>query len=190
MRRTVVLERTGTTTHTLRPAGDAGTYDVTLSGRGGGDVVAAFRWTTPTDGRLPVPQARLAVLADHDGAIDSYGVELSVVNLAASPAEATASVTVTAANGKALTFDAVREQSEDLGAQRCRTIEGSLYWDGPDNRGVQAAHLGPAPFSYDVVLTLDGVRYQATARWPDDQRPDNKPSVALDFQPPLPALGG
>ncbi len=25
---------------------------------------------------MPVPEARLAVLADHDGAVDSYGVEL------------------------------------------------------------------------------------------------------------------
>jgi hypothetical protein len=185
----VVLERAATTTHTLRPVGYAGTYDVTVSGRGDGDVFAVFRWTTPTDGPLPVPEARLAVLADHDGAVDSYGVELSIVNLARSPAEATASVTVTAANGEALTFDAAHEPSQDLGAEGCRKIEGSLFWDAPDDQGVQAAQLGPAPFSYDVVLILDGVRYEATARWPDDQIPDNEPSVALNFQPPLPALG-
>jgi hypothetical protein len=47
--------------HVLRPAGHAGEYDVTLSGRGygpdGGDMYTTFRWTTPTDGPLPSPSA-------------------------------------------------------------------------------------------------------------------------------------
>ena len=37
---------------------------MTLFGRGNGDLFVTFRWTTPSDGPMPVPEARLAVLAD------------------------------------------------------------------------------------------------------------------------------
>jgi hypothetical protein len=63
-------------TFILRPAGLAGTYDVTLFGRGQGDLSVAFKWTTPQDGPLPVPEARLAILSDSGGSIESYGAEL------------------------------------------------------------------------------------------------------------------
>jgi hypothetical protein len=165
----------------LRPAGFAGTYDVTLFGRGDGDLVTVFRWSTPTDGPLPRPESRLAVLADHDGEVDSYGVELDVSNLAATPERAEATITVTAADGAELTFDAARSSGP------CRP-EGSVYWDGPDREGLAAARLGPAPFAYRVVLLLDGVRHEANARWPADVIRGNEPSVGLSFTPPLPAL--
>ena len=176
----------------LAPAGYAGTYDVTLSGRGqgvlggGGRAVSvAFRWTTPTDGELDVPRARLAVLADNDGEVDSYGVELAVSGLARSPAAATALVTVTSADGRSLGFEAKHENMDT--ASYCLR-EGSLFWDGPDARGLAAARLGPAPFTYDVVLTLDGVEHTATVTWPDDQVEGDEPSVALEFRPALPRL--
>nr|MBA3851451.1 hypothetical protein [Chloroflexota bacterium] len=51
-----------------------------------------------------------------------------------------------------------------------------------------AADLGPAPFTYDVVVMLDGVRYAARAAWPADEIQGNEPSVALEFSPPLPAM--
>jgi hypothetical protein len=177
------LERTGPTSFRVKPAGPAGTYAVTLFGRGDGDLVVSFEWTTTTDGPLPMPTARLAVLAEHDGAIDSYGVELDITNMADSPATATATITVTAANGNSLTFDAVPHTS----GPKCPAIEGSLSWDGPDDQGLAAATLGPPPFTYDVVVTLDGVEHRATAEWPADQLPDNSPSVALEFTPALPA---
>jgi len=179
-RHTVPVPRTGDTSYVVQPAGHADTYDVTLFGRGGGDLAVTFRWTTPRDGPMPVPNARLAVLALHDGAVDSYGIELMLADLAATPEDATAEVTVTAANGQSLTFEAVR-------AGGC-FAEGTAFWDGPDEAGLEAVGLGPAPFTYDVIVALDGRRYSATATWPADEIDGNEPSVALDFAPPLPAL--
>jgi hypothetical protein len=48
--------------------------------------------------------------------------------------------------------------------------------------------LGPGPFTYEVELVHDGVRHVATATWPVDVIAGNEPSVALQFQPGLPAL--
>lgn len=177
----VPLDRRDDGTFVLAPAGRAGAYDVTLFGQGDGDLFVAFRWTTPTDGPLPLPEARLAVLADHDGGVDSYGVELVITQLAATPADATASVTVRAEDGRAVTFDATRSAAGCLPA-------GTVYWDGPDEQGLAAAALGAGPFTYEVVVVLDGVPYEATASWPADVIVGNEPSVALDFQPDLPAL--
>jgi hypothetical protein len=165
----------------LRPAGYADTYDVTLFGRGAGDLFVTFRWTTPSDGPLPTPQARLAVLADHDGRPDSYGVELELTNLARTPRQALATVTVQAADGDALTFNAERSHTQ------CWP-EGTVYWDGPDEKGLAAAALGEGPFTYRVELVLDGARYVATATWPADEIVGNEPSVALHFTPNLPGL--
>jgi hypothetical protein len=178
---TVPLEATGDVDFALRPAGNADTYDVTLFGRGNGDLFTTFRWTTPTDGPLPKPRARLAVLANNDGAVDSYGVELHVSNLAQTPREAAARINVQASNGDALTFKAKRAR------EQC-SPEGTVYWDGPDDKGLAAADLGDRPFAYKVELVLDGVRYVASATWPDDEISGNEPSVSLDFTPNLPAL--
>jgi hypothetical protein len=177
----VPLEPLGDEAFVLRPAGYAGTYDVTLFGQGDGDLFVTFGWTTPRDGPLPVPEARLAVLADHDGKVDSYGVELEVSNLARTPIDASAKISVRAANGDTLTFEATRAKNECL-------EEGTVYWDGPDDQGLAAAALGDGPFSYEVELVLDGIRHVATAAWPADQIVGNEPSVALSFVPDLPAL--
>lgn len=178
-RHSVPVETTGAGTYVVRPAGHADTYDVTLFGRGNGDLFVTFRWTTPTEGPMPVPDARLAVLADHDGTVDSYGIELEVSDLVATPENASAEITVTAADGALLTFEATR-------AAGCFG-DGTVYWDGPDEAGVNAAALGPPPFRYDVVVVLDGSRHTASATWPDDEIRGNEPSVSLDFLPPLPA---
>lgn len=178
---TVSLEPTDEGEFVLRPAGHADTYDVTLFGRGNGDLFTTFRWSTPTDGPLPKPRARLAILAGHDGSVDSYGVELEVRNLARTPLSASARITVRAEDGDALTFKAKQSR------RRCFP-EGTLYWDGPDDEGLAAAELGDGPFSYDVELILEGKRYVASATWPDDEIKGNEPSVRLDFTPSLPAL--
>lgn len=179
-RHTVAVAQTDDHTFTLEPAGPADTYDVTLFGRGDGDLFVTFRWTTPSDGPMPIPHARLAVLADHDGAVDSYGVELELANLASTPEAAMAEVTVTSASGESMTFEADR-------APGC-VAEGVIYWDGPDRAGLEAAGLGPLPFTYEVLVTLDGLQHSATAVWPDDEIEGNEPSVVLDFTPALPAL--
>ena len=177
----VPLEPTSEGTFVLRPAGYADTYDVTLFGRGNGDLFTTFRWTTPVDGPLPKPEARLAVLAGNDGTVDSYGVELEVANLARTPRRAAASITVRADDGESLTFEA------DLAGGRCFPA-GTLYWDGPDDKGLAAAELGGRSFTYRVELVLDGERYVARATWPEDEIHGNEPSVPLEFEPSLPAL--
>lgn len=178
---TVRLRANGDGTFLLRPVGYADTYDVTLFGRGDGDLATVFRWSTPSDGPLPKPKSQMALVSGDTERITSYGVELSLSNLATTPDDALAKITVTAANGESLSFAATR-------ARGCQP-EGSIYWDGPDGKGLGAAELGSPPFTYDVVLMLDGERYQATARWPDDEIRGDEPSVALDFHPALPALG-
>lgn len=177
---TTSLERTADG-FVLRPIGHADAYDVTLFGRGDGDLFVTFRWTTPVDGPLPEPKARTAILADHDGQVDSYGIELSISNLAETPERASATITVEAEDGRSHSFEAKRAR------MRC-SPEGSLYWDGPDDEGLAAAKLGGESFIYTVELMLDGERYVASARWPEDEIQGNEPSVALRFTPPLPAL--
>jgi hypothetical protein len=177
----VPLEAAGDGRFLLRPAGYVGAYDVTLFGRGGGSLSTTFRWTTPIDGVLPTPQARLAVVADHDGRPDSYGVELEVTNLASTPRQASARITVQAGDGDAVTFNATRSRG------RCLP-EGTVYWDGPDEKGRAAAALGEGPFTYRVELVFDGARYVATATRPADEIVGNEPSVALHFTPNLPGL--
>ena len=167
--------------YVLRPAGPAGSYDVELFAQGEGDMVAGFRWRTPTDGELPVPHARLALIADRDGRPDSYGVELMLENLARMPGSAEARITVVAANGRSLSFEATRAE------QDCWP-EGTVYFDGPDPRGEAAAALGGFPFHYAVTVTIDGRRYRASADFPRDEIAGNEPSVPLVFSPALPAL--
>lgn len=178
----VALHPMGEGAWSLRPAGYAGTYDVTLFGKGNGDLGVTFRWTTPVDGPLPEPEAQLAVLSDHDGQVDSYGIDLMLSNLARTPRQASATITVRAANGEAVAFETTRSR------QGCLP-EGSVYWDGPDERGREAASLGEGPFAYEVDLVLDGRRYTGTATWPADEIRGNEPFVALRFDPDLPSLG-
>jgi hypothetical protein len=165
----------------LRPVGEPGDYEVELFGEGNGDLVVRFRWTTSISGPPPAPEARLAVLADHDGEVDSYGIELEVRNLADDPAKASAAITVRSDAGRAVSFEAMRASSTCLPT-------GTLYWDGPDRKGKLAAALGGETFTYLVDLALDGKHYLATAHWPADQIVGAEPSVALNFTPDLPAL--
>lgn len=167
----------------VTPRGYAGTYDVTLAGRGrdGGDLFVTFRWTTPFDGPLPKPKAYIGVVTDDDGEYYSYGAELSIWNMATTPEKARATITVTSAEKRSITFDATDRR------RRCMA-EGSLWWAGPYNKARQAAKLGSAPFEYKVVLTMDGKRYRAKATWPDDEIRWLAPYVWLNFRPKLPAL--
>jgi len=167
--------------YVLEPAGRAGPYNVELFAQGGGDMIADFRWTTPADGDLPTPKARLALIAEHDGEADSYGVELVLENLAETPRSTEAKITTTAANGRSLTFEATR-------ARGGCWPEGTVYFDGPDAEGKAAAALGDFPFHYTVTVTIDGTTYRASADYPADEIRGNEPSVALKFSPALPAL--
>jgi hypothetical protein len=177
----VQLEDAGDGAFVLRPVGHADTYDVTLFGKGEGDLFVTFRWSTPSDGPLPKPKARAAIIAGEDGSPHSYGVELELMNLAETPNQASATITVRAANRHSITFEATGA------SERCWP-EGTVYWDGPDDKGSEAAKLGQGPFEYIVQLTLDGERYVGTGTWPTDEIRGNEPSVSLDFSPNLPGL--
>ena len=177
----VPLESSGNGTFLLQPAGSADVYDVTLFGRGDGSLSVTFQWATPIDGPLPEPEARAAIVSGEEGHPVSYGVELELTNLAETPDEASATITVEAHDGDSITFEAERAR------QHCWP-EGTVYWDGPDDKGLQAAELGDGPFEYTVELTLDGQRYVGTGTWPMDEIRGNEPSVSLDFNPDLPSL--
>jgi hypothetical protein len=167
--------------YSVRPFGPAAHYDIELAAQGGGDMIAALRWRTPTDGPMPQPSARLALIANHDGRPDTYGLELAIDDLAETPTRASAQIEVTAGNGKSMTLRA--EQSKDP----CRSA-GDLYFDRTDKPAQVAAQLGPFPFTTTLIVTLDGRTYRAMAVYPDDEIKGNEPSVFLQFTPKLPAL--
>jgi hypothetical protein len=175
------VEDLGDGWYSVRASGPAAHYDVELFAQGGGDMIGRLHWRTPSAGPMPDPSARLALIADHDGEPDSYGLELAVEDLAETPADAGAEIEVTAANGRSMTFAAMRS------AGRCQSA-GDLYFDRPDDLAKQAAGLGDFPFTTTVTLTLDGRTYVATAVYPDDEIEGNEPSVALEFVPELPGL--
>jgi hypothetical protein len=175
------VEDLGDGWYSVSASGPAALYDIELFAQGGGDMIGRLRWRTPGAGPMPDPSARLALIADHDGEPDSYGLELAVEDLAETPTDVSAEIEVTAANGRSMTFAA--EQS----AGRCPSV-GDLYFDRPDDLAKQAAGLGGFPFTTTVTLTLDGRTYVATAVYPDDEIAGNEPSVALEFAPELPGL--
>jgi hypothetical protein len=180
----VPVGRTDDGTWHLEPAGPAGTWDVDLSGNGdGGDVVTTFTWTTPVDGTLPGPATgSAAVLADHDGRLDSYGVEIIVSDLSAHPRSARASVVVTAADGRSVFIPTRRERG-------CWS-EGSLMFTASDRAGRAATTLGAGPYTYTVDVTLDGTTYTGVGEWPTGETEDFAPHVPLTWTPALPAYTG
>lgn len=169
----------------LWPAGPAGTYDVQLHVEGpqGHSASYSFRWTTTRDGVWPVPAASASVLADDSGTTTSYGVEVSVENLATTPRQASATIEVTSAEGRTTS---IRPPRVRIG-EGCDPT-GSLAFSAGESAAQAVIASGSLPFEYEVRLVLDGRTYRGTGTWPDDQRADAHPSVELDFRPALPAL--
>jgi hypothetical protein len=66
-------------------------------------------------------------------------VELPVWNLAATPGAASATLTVTSADGYSHEIELTRETFD--------CSEGTLYFSGPEAEGLVAAKLGPSPGS-------------------------------------------
>jgi len=182
---TVPAIRTGDQTFRLDPAGLAGRYRVDLFGRGRhGSVSTSFLWTTPTDGPTDQPTAYVALVSGEGDELWAYQLEVGVQDLAFQPQEADVEVTATAANGRSMTLDAELENRGECYA------EGSLFFRGEEDPAHQATQLGPAPFTYQVLLTLDGKRYVGAAVWPRDEKKDEAPNTVLSFDPPLPAYTG
>lgn len=166
----------------LPPLGHAGTYDVELFGQGeGGDVAGSFRWKTPADGPLTAPSAVMALISDNDGRPDSYGLELGLSNIATGPKSVSATIQVTAANGRSLKLVPL------LAGYSC-AANGNVSFILARENAQAAAAIGGFPFRYDVTVVLDGVTYRATAKYPDDEIKGNEPNVDLTFSPALPTL--
>ncbi len=82
-------EKTGTYTFQVPEAGPPGDYLVELFGRGpGGDVVTTFAWTTTAPGIMPEPDGYLAIVSGSGGERFGYAPELSLNDLARTPANA------------------------------------------------------------------------------------------------------
>ena len=178
---TVQAIRTGDQTFRLDPAGPPGRYRVDLFGRGRqGSVSTSFLWTTPTDGPTEQAAAYIALVSGDGDQLYAYQLEVGVQDLAFQPQEADVEVTATAANGRSMTLAAELEDPGECYA------EGSLFFRGEQNPARQVAQLGPPPFSYEVLLTLDGKQYVGTAVWPRDEKKYQAPNTTLTFDPPLP----
>jgi hypothetical protein len=181
---TVAAETTGERTFRALPAGPAGDWDVDIFGRGpGGDAVTTVRWQTPTDGAYPTAASGTAsVLADDDGELDSYGVELSVSDLDRRYDRATATIRVTSSTGDSVVL-------EPRAVDPCYD-EGSLFFRASDSVGRRATALGAGPYDYEVRLVLGGTTYVGRATWPDDTNEEITPGVPLQWEPALPVYAG
>jgi hypothetical protein len=181
-RHTIDATATSDRTFHLQPAGPAGRYQVDLFGRGGtGSVSASFVWTTPRAGPIEQPEAYIALVTDSGDRLTSYGLEVGVSDLGFQPRRADVRVTATAANGRSTTLDATREGHGDECSE-----QGAVFFHGDDSSAHKVARLGPAPFTYRVVLSLNGDEYIGTGVWPRDEQPDQAPNTTLTFDPPLP----
>jgi len=179
---------TGDGGHEIAPAGPAGRYRVDVFGqKDGRDAAYSFLWTTRHDAPLPdAVTGSAAVFANHDGALDSYGIELGVQNLARYPEHARARIVVTDAAGDSTTV-------EPHWHARC-SDPGQLWFSSRyvDPGAVDATGwtLDDGPFVYDVTLTLDGEDYHAHTVWPDDEDADFAPHATLTWDDAPPVFAG
>lgn len=186
---TFPLAMTGPTTHRLLPIGAAGDYVIGLFGKGtgsgpaGGDLYASFRWHTRSDGPNEAPSASVGIMVGDPPEVHSFGVILSLQGLRATPPQGRISATavVTSQDGASMSIDLQRQNAD------CWP-EGYVSFTAAKELGEQAALLGPAPFTYDIVLTMNATRYHATSTWPGDGKPQCSSCVVLHFSPPLPGL--
>ncbi len=182
---TVAAEKLGPRTFRIDPAGPAGLWAVDIFGRGrdGGDAVTTIQWRTPVDGELPdSATGSAAVLADHDGDLDSYGVEVYVRDLDRHHSPASADITVTGSTGESVELRAGRDRG-------CHSA-GDLTFRAGDDVGRRAIDAGPGPFTYTVRVDLGGTTYVGTGTWPDGETEDIAPHVPLTWVPPLPVYAG
>ena len=182
------------------PAGPAGEWTLELFGRGsGGDAVVSVVWTTTSDGPVAPPTSTAVFLADHDGVLDSYGVELGISGLDVTPQEVSATITVTALDGSTLTATLVLPE----GWLDCSTWseEGAVWLSAPPPGGGTEQSgksvLDPAlgwsvgpEYTYTVDLEMDGEHYVGTGTWPSGTTQEDTLSVTLSWEPALPGWDG
>lgn len=180
----VAATDTGDRTFRVDPAGPPGRWAVDIFGRGpGGDAVTTVEWTTRRAGSSgPPARGVAAVLADHDGELDSYGVELSLTGLDRWYDDVHATVAVTSETGRSITIP--------VRAPRHCTTAGDLFLRASDVLGRSATTLGAGPFTYTAEVTLGGTTYVGTGTWPDDVIRGYAPNVLLTWEPALPHYSG
>lgn len=185
---TVQLDKNSGGNWVLEPMGYRDTYEIWISGFSPewedalewGDAFYAFEWTTPRDGPLAIPSASISLLYLYDGGVYVEGVTMYMFDVATAARSAHARLTVTADNGASLSFD--------LDSEPGCAGSGDLAWRGPDDEAARLPDLGPPPFTYQVVVELDGAMYEANAVWPPENLEPHQYSMPLEFTPPLPAL--
>jgi hypothetical protein len=181
---TVPVEATGDHTFLVPPAGPAGDHRVDLFGQGPeGSVSTTFRWSTSRTGFLPEPSGYVGLLTDAGDTVEIYPLEMGLADLAETPRRATATVTVTDADGDSEVFGPVA-------AEPGCWSEGGVLFRGGESGAAVSTDLGPGPFTYRAEVTLDGTTYVGTGVWPRDERRDEAPYTDLVFDPPLPGYAG
>lgn len=175
------LEPVDEGTWRLSPAGPASRYQVDVWGDGPeGDVIVSFAMTTTKDGPLPAPQAFADVFHPRDGQPVVYSeFEVDVAHLASAPEQASATLVVTASDGRDTTF---RLRQRDRRCQPRNSV--NLHAPAPGDDVVSA--VGPPPYELHFSLELDKSRYVAVASWPQDYRRRDS-TIRLDLKPALPA---
>ncbi|GGC52690.1 hypothetical protein IEU95_10480 [Hoyosella rhizosphaerae] len=165
-------------TFTLSPIGKAGEYEVLLAVRAPeGDAAVSFLWTTPTDGEIAAPEARLAI-ASMFVPLSESRPDLSVTNLRTIPDHAAVSIDIESADGSTQTVSSeVEDAGCPAGTLRFFTSEVPAPLDDAES-----------PFTYRVTMQLDDVVHEATATWPTSPEEAAQPYVTLEFNPPLPAI--
>lgn len=176
----VEATKTGERTFRIDPAGPAGRWAVDIFGRGpSGDAVTTVEWTTSEDGTSgPAARGIAAVLADHDGGVDSYGVELSLRHLDDWYPNASATIEVISATGGSVTIP-VRLSG------RCG-YKGDMFFTASQEQGLTATRIGDGPFRYVATLDLGETTHVGTGTWPDDLIRGYSPNIALQWEPALP----
>jgi len=182
------LAAAGLNRWTLPGVGPAGAYEVYVSGRGPeGDVHVTFAARTTADGVMPPPSADLAVVYDIDGVPMLQGPATLGLDLLANPeTQPTASVQVTAADGRRTSLDLAPAAQECLNVGSVQLGEGGALEPQTADLVEATERFGPAPYDICVDLQLDGTTHVAQLRNPDDLDPESATLRPL-FSPPLPA---
>ncbi|NHC47188.1 hypothetical protein [Motilibacter aurantiacus] len=176
----------------LLPAGPAGAYDVSLSGRGPqGDVQAVFRLTTTLDRPEPAAEALVSSFWQSSEGPTVAAIGIGFRHLRSTPDEASGRVSITSGDGTARTLPLVEPRPEQ--GDPCPHIPGSLWLradvPGATSRdSVDARPLfGEPPYRHRVEVVLDGARHVAETSWPDGLDAEGN-YLDLAFSPPLPGL--
>jgi hypothetical protein len=174
----------------LVEAGDDGTLRLSPSGppgvrvasyfayAGGGDTSGWWRWhDAPRDGQ-PLAWVHVNQNSPSSGGMTDLRLVLDDADV---DGEVSARVTVTAADGAASTFalPEVDQHCPDDGV-----VELALSPGTPEQR---IDGLGPAPYSYDVSLEVDGAAHTGVGAW-SGEGTEHGGDAALTFDPSLPSL--